>query len=110
MSSEYKSIKESVLKKLEEHLPEIKESFGIEELGIFGSVSRGEDTQDSDVDILYRFAQGRGGLHDMSGLYYYLEDLFDRKVDLISIKYISPLIEERVLADAILCGKEMGVA
>jgi predicted nucleotidyltransferase len=50
--SEYVSIKNEVVKKLEEHLPEIRERFGIEMLGVFGSVSRGEDKPDSDIDIL----------------------------------------------------------
>lgn len=38
--AKYKSIKDDVLKKLEEHLLEIQERFGIEYLGLFGSVAR----------------------------------------------------------------------
>lgn len=53
---EYTSIKEDVLKKLEANLPEMRERFGIETIGIFGSVSRGEDTPRSDIDILYKFS------------------------------------------------------
>ena len=51
---EYQSIKEDALKKLAENLSEMQERFEIETIGIFGSVSRGEDTQDSDIDVLYR--------------------------------------------------------
>ena len=99
---EYVSIKEEVLRKLSENLAEIQERFGIETLGIFGSVSRGEDTDASDVDVLYRFRKGRGGMHDMAGLYEYLKELFGREVDVISFDYISPLIEEKVRADSII--------
>lgn len=53
---EYTSIKEDVLKKLEANLPEMRERFGIETIGIFGSVSRGEDTPRSDIDSLYKFS------------------------------------------------------
>lgn len=53
---EYTSIKEDVLKKLEANLPEMRERFGIETIGIFGSVSRGEDTPRSAIDILYKFS------------------------------------------------------
>lgn len=53
--SEYVSIKEEVLSTLKAHFPEIREWFGIETLGVFGSVSRGEDTTESDVDILTGF-------------------------------------------------------
>lgn len=100
--AEYVSIKEEVLRKLSENLAEIQERFGIETLGIFGSVSRGEDTEDSDVDVLYRFRKGRGGMHDLAGLYEYFKELFGREVDVISFDYISPLIESKVRADSIV--------
>ena len=98
----YVSIKEEVLRKLSENLAEIQERFGIETLGIFGSVSRGEDTEASDVDVLYRFREGRGGMHDLVGLYEYLKEIFGREVDVISFDYISPLIEAKVRADSIV--------
>lgn len=66
--AEYQSIKSDVLSKLEAHLPEIRERFGIETLGLFGSVSRGEDTSDSDVDILYRFGTDVVRLRQFMGL------------------------------------------
>ncbi|HJJ39425.1 MAG TPA: nucleotidyltransferase family protein [Methanocorpusculum sp.] len=106
----YQSIKSDVLSKIEEHLPEIQQRFGIKTLGIFGSVSRGEDTPDSDVDILYLFEEKRGGMRDLGGLKYYLEELFGRKTDLISINYVSPLIRENVIADAILRGEQALIA
>jgi len=100
--SEYVSIKAEVLQKLEEKMPEIRERFGIETLGIFGSVSRGEDTPESDVDILYRFQEGKGCMSTVVPLIRYLRELFGRDVDLVSIDYISPLIEKSVRADAIV--------
>ncbi|MDU9376963.1 hypothetical protein McpSp1_16070 [Methanocorpusculaceae archaeon Sp1] len=100
----YISIKETVLQKLEENLPEIRERFGIERIGIFGSVSRGEDTPDSDIDILYLFEKGRGGMNDIIPLERYLEEILGRKVDMVSMNYISPLIEPYIREDAIICG------
>jgi Predicted nucleotidyltransferases len=100
--TEYQSIKPDVLALLEAHLPEIREQFGIETLGIFGSVSRGEDTPDSDVDILYRFQKGKGSMRTIVPLMNYLKALFNREVDLISFDYISPLIENSVTTDAIV--------
>ena len=108
--TEYHSIREEVLYKLKTCLPEIQEKFGIETIGIFGSVSRGEDGPESDVDVLYAFTTGHGGMHDMANLKYYLEDLFGREVGLVSLKYVSPLIRDMVAADAILYGQEMSIA
>ena len=104
--SEYTSIKEEVCRKLEAHMPEIRERFSIETLGIFGSVSRGEDTPESDVDVLYRFQEDKGSMSTVVPLMYYLMDLFGRDVDLISFDYISPLIEKAVRADTIIIGAE----
>ena len=70
--SEYTSIKENVLTQLEILLPELREWFVIETIGIFRSVARGEDTPESDVDVLYCFQKGRGGMFDLAGLHDYL--------------------------------------
>lgn len=105
---EYKSIKDDVLKKLEENFFEIQNRFGIETIGIFGSVSRGEDTLESDVDILYRYVDDNVTLENMLGLKAYLEDLFGREVDLVGIRWIDPMMKPYVETDMILF--EAGVA
>ena len=51
--SEYVSIKEEVLHKLDVNIPEIRNRFNIETLSLFGSVARGEDTPASDIDLAY---------------------------------------------------------
>jgi len=99
--SEYVSIKEEVLRKLERNMPEIRERFDIEILGIFGSVSRGEDTCESDVDILYKFKKGKSTLHKLIDLGDYLEDLFGRKVDLVATDWIDPYLKKSILDDSI---------
>ena len=101
--TEYQSIKPRVLALLEKHMPELRERFGVETLGIFGSVARGEDTPDSDVDMLYLFQENAGSMNTIIPLMQYLEELFDRRVDMVSLNFISPLIETQVKADAILC-------
>lgn len=40
---------------LREHEPELKRRYGVAKNGIFGSFARGEERQDSDVDILVTF-------------------------------------------------------
>lgn len=108
--SAYVSIKDDVVRKLDEHLPEIQERFGIEVLGLFGSVSRGEDTPESDIDILYRFKAGIKTYHAMLELADYLEELFGRPVDLTAADWISPLVKSHIDAEVIFCGAEKGAA
>lgn len=101
---EYASIKEDVLTQLEIRFPELRERFGIEAIGIFGSVARGEDMPEFDVDVLYCFQKGRGGMFDLVGLHDYLVSVFHRPVDMVSVEYISPYIVQNVKADAVLFG------
>ena len=99
--SEYISIREHVLSLLAEHMQEIRTRFGIDTLQLFGSVSRGEDTPLSDIDLLYTFQPGALSLEHVAGLEDYLENLFERKVDLVSRKWINPYFRDTVLREAI---------
>ncbi|MDV0442539.1 nucleotidyltransferase family protein [Methanorbis furvi] len=106
---DYASIKESVLKKLEEHLPQLRERFGIETIGVFGSVARGEDTPESDIDILYKFSTQTVRLGQLMGLKDYLEELLGRNVDLIGINWIEPTIRQGIENEMILYQAESTV-
>ncbi|MEI6293382.1 MAG: nucleotidyltransferase family protein [Methanomicrobiales archaeon] len=93
--------KNIVLKKIEAAAPAIRIQFGVTKIGIFGSFARNEQTRKSDVDVLVDFAQGYATLHNFIGLADYLEALFKRKVDLITVegvdKYIRHRVEEEVI-------------
>ncbi|MDO5847846.1 MAG: nucleotidyltransferase family protein [Methanocorpusculum sp.] len=100
--SGYTSIKEEVLQKLNANMPEIRERFSIETLGIFGSVSRGEDTPESDVDILYKFKDGIRVYQKFLELSDYLENLFGRHVDMVAYDWIDSYMKTAVLQESIL--------
>ena len=106
---QYRSIKTDVLAKLERELPTLREKFGVETVGIFGSVSRGEDTPESDIDILYLFSDNRGDLFEYLGFAAYLETLLGRKVELVSLEFIDPWIKPHIQKDAILYGAKAAV-
>jgi len=104
MSSSYVSIRDDVLRNPERELPYLLREFDIETIGIFGSVSRGEDTPESDGDVRYTFRHGAIGIRKFLDLADFREDLFGRKVELVSEKYLSPYIRENVEADVVLFG------
>ena len=99
----YLSIRDSVLRTLEQELPRLRETYGIADIGIFGSVSRGEDTPDSDIDMLVSFTPQRETYDAYLGLAEDLEALFGRKVDLIFSDWIHPRMRPYILKDAIYC-------
>jgi len=68
-------------------------------LRVFGSVARGTDTPDSDIDLLVEFVSPKG-LLDLIGLEQELADFLGRKVDLLTPASLSPYLRERILAEA----------
>ena len=74
---------------------ELHERFGVSEIGVFGSWVRGEQTAESDIDLLVDFDK-RVSLFDILELQYYFEDIFLRKVDIAPKdslrKHIGPYI------------------
>jgi uncharacterized protein len=64
-------------------------------IGIFGSVARGDDTPESDVDIISSFNYPQMSLFDLGGIYEDLKDGLHRKVD-VTIERSAPkwLIED----------------
>lgn len=66
---------------------------------IFGSVSRGEDRPDIDIDLLVDFAP-EASLLDLVGLQQDAESLLGRRVDVVTPDGVSPFLRERILAEA----------
>ena len=69
---------------------------------LFGSFSRGEETQDSDVDILVSLDKSKPIGLKFFGMLNDLEELLGRKVDLVSEGTLLPFAQESVERDKIL--------
>ena len=93
--------KSPIFTKLENSLPAIKAKYGVERLGIFGSYARGDETRTSDVDVLVEFAPGQATFDNFMQLAYDLEDLFKKKVDLLTVAGIDKYIRSRVNREVI---------
>jgi predicted nucleotidyltransferase len=66
---------------LRAELPTLRERYDVDRLGICGSYVRGEQTEDSDLDLLVTFTE-TPGLIEFVGLEHYLEDVLGLSVDL----------------------------
>jgi uncharacterized protein len=78
----------------------IAEKHGARNVRVFGSVARGEDDGDSDVDLLVRFDPDRS-LLDHAGLWLELQEALGCKVDVVSDRGLKPRIRERILREAV---------
>lgn len=74
--------------------------FGVSQISLFGSFVRGEQRPDSDVDLLVTFEPNRKSLDDFLGLADFLENLFGRRVEIVTPESLSPYIGPYILAEA----------
>ena len=93
--------KRIIFARLKSALPYIYADFSVKRIGIFGSFARGEEKQGSDVDVLVEFAPGQATLHNIVTLADYLESLFGKKVDLVTVGGIDPYIRSHVEREVI---------
>ncbi|RXT02750.1 nucleotidyltransferase family protein [Ammoniphilus sp. CFH 90114] len=88
------------LKKQRDLVLEIARTHGAYDVRVFGSISRGEETDNSDIDLLVNFEPGRS-LFDLIELKDELEELLGIRVDIISENGLNKYMKDTVLGDAI---------
>jgi predicted nucleotidyltransferase len=76
-------------------------SRGAHNVRIFGSVARGDQRHDSDIDFLVDFEPGRS-LLDLTGLLLDLERVLGCKVDVVSGRGLKPRLATEVMREAVL--------
>ena len=96
MKSNIIQIKEIVEKQREF----LKQNYRVEDLGIFGSVARGDNQEISDIDVLVTFVKPIGMFKFME-LEEYLSRLLEKKVDLVTVRALKPAIKDEVLQEVI---------
>ena len=72
---------------------------GARNVRVFGSVARGDDRPDSDIDLLVDVEDGRT-LLDVIALEQDLQELLGRRVDVLTAGGLSPYLQRRILAQA----------
>jgi len=90
--------KEEILKVLHNLKENLKIKYKIKEIGVFGSVMRGEQKDTSDIDILVEF-EDDADLLDLVGIAQFLEEKLQQKVDVVSKRALREEIKETVLQE-----------
>lgn len=98
MSIDVVPTKDEILHVLEESGQRIA-SFGVRRLGLFGSFARGRQRPDSDVDLLVEFEPGRKTFDSFMHLSFFLEDLLQRPVELVTTQALSPYLGPHILEE-----------
>ena len=92
---------DDILIELRHLQPELQKRYPIREMGVFGSWVRGEQREDSDLDVLVDLGDGIT-LIQFLGLQYELSDRLGIEVDLVMTDALRPRIEKRILAEAVM--------
>ena len=88
--------KRDILAVLYENRARIR-ALGVKRLGLFGSFVRGEQSLESDVDLLVEFEQGQKTFDNFMQLALFLEDALRCRVELVTPEALSPYIGPHIL-------------
>ena len=90
----------NTIKSKREEILNIAQKFGAKNVRIFGSMARGEENPESDLDIIVEMEKG-SSLLDIIAIKQYIEELLGRKVEVVTEASISPYIRNTVLREAV---------
>ncbi|OQX22535.1 MAG: nucleotidyltransferase [Candidatus Altiarchaeales archaeon A3] len=91
----YREIEE----KLKKHKQLLNEKFKVKNIGIFGSYARGEESKDSDVDVMVEFYGPVGW--EFIDLKEFLEGLIKKDIDLVTIMALKPRLKDNILKEVV---------
>jgi len=81
--------------------PELKK-FGIQNIGLFGSYVRNEQSEKSDIDLLIDFAPENETFDNYMAVYDFIEGLFkNEKIEIVTKNGLSPYIGPRILDEVL---------
>jgi uncharacterized protein len=92
--------RDQVLRLLQSHKPLLAREFGVIALALFGSAARDAMRSSSDIDVLVEF-DGPATSRRYFGVQFYLEDLLDCPVDLVTQKALRPELRSHIEREAI---------
>ena len=92
--------KEEILRNLKMLKEEIKIKYRVKSIGIFGSYINNKQTDDSDIDFLVEFEENADLFHYI-GLSLFLEQRFNKKVDVVSKPALKEELRKNILQEVI---------
>ena len=88
------------LRKKRSQILAIATRYGAYNVRVFGSVARGDEDEESDVDFLVSLEQGRS-LLDLGGLFYDLREVMGTDIDVVTENGLRARIRDQVLREAV---------
>jgi predicted nucleotidyltransferase len=90
--------KQDILEILHQNRVRLKE-LGVSSIGLFGSFVRGEQHHNSDIDLLVEFAVGKKTFDSFMKLVFFLEEILQRRVEVVTVESLSPYLGPHILKE-----------
>lgn len=90
--------KQDILNLLDQNRSHLK-ALGVRRIGLFGSFVRGEQHPDSDIDLLVEFDPGRKTFDTFMELSFFLEEVLEHRVELVTLESLSPYLGPHILKE-----------
>ncbi len=74
-------------------------ALGVKKIGLFGSFVRGEQRPESDLDLLVEFDPGRKTFDSFMELAFFLEELLQHRIELVTVESLRPYIGPHILKE-----------
>jgi predicted nucleotidyltransferase len=102
MKHQIKISKSDILNFLSKEKEQLETKFRVSKIGLFGSYARGEETAESDIDIILEFFPKTENLTDLKfALKALIKKEFGKDVDICREKYLKPYYRTQILKSAI---------
>ena len=89
-----------IIEQYRQQILELAQQRGVQSISVFGSVARGDEGSESDIDLLVDPDPGCS-LLDLISLKHDIEDLTGRNVDIVSKRGLSPYLADKIIEEAI---------
>ncbi len=92
--------KEIIIKIVADHKQELKDRFGVEKIGLFGSYARGDENPTSDIDFVVEL--NNPDLFKLVAVKNYLQTILNSEIDVVRYRdRMNEFLKKRILSDAI---------
>lgn len=93
---------DEILNFLRHNREHLSDHYHVTKIALFGSFARNQQSENSDVDLLFEFEEGTQNIYDLKdALKSFLSAAFERNVDLAREKYLKPYAKQEILKDAL---------
>ncbi|MBN1798045.1 MAG: nucleotidyltransferase family protein [Spirochaetales bacterium] len=93
--------KESIIEFLKHNKQNLMSTYGVKEIGLYGSYAHDKNKKASDIDLLVEFKKDCETFDNYMDLKFFFEDAFNKKIDLVIKRSVKEPVKDRIYKETI---------